>query len=407
MQADSMTVSRLMPIQQALDKILGDAGRRAAAERVDLARADGRVVLEDVAAPMDVPPWDNSAMDGYAVQTRVALQGSTLAVSQRIPAGAEPQVLQVGTAARIFTGAPVPAGADAVIMQENCEVLADGRIRILQTVEPGANIRRRGDDITQGELVASAGQRLTPLDLGLLAGTGISQLLISRPPVVALLSTGDELVQPGQALRPGQIYSSNAVVLQALLHRMGLHVIDLGTVADRRDDTARALLDAAQQADCIITTGGVSAGEEDHVRSVVQDQGHLDIWKLALKPGKPFAYGRVNNALFFGLPGNPVSAVVSFVLLVRPALLRLMGITETGLPWQLRPADFDARTAEREEYLRVCLIPGDDQRIVPFRNQGSGVSSSLSRADGLAVIPSHTTVKQGDMLRFVAFDDIF
>lgn len=407
MPADGVKVSALMPVQDALNIILGDAQRRVTPERVDLARADGRVLLEDVPAPMHVPPWDNSAMDGYAVQTQAAVQGATLEVSQRIPAGVEPKALQPATAARIFTGAPLPAGADSVIMQENCEVLADGQVRILHAAEPGANIRRRGDDITQGELLASAGQRLTPLDLGLLAAAGVSELLISKPPVVALLSTGDELVQPGEQLRPGQIFSSNAIVLRALLHRMGLHVVDLGTIADRRDETTRMLLDAAQQADCIITTGGVSAGEEDHVRAVVQDQGRLDIWKLALKPGKPFAYGRVDDALFFGLPGNPVSAFVSFALLVRPALLRLMGITETGLPWQLRPAGFDVTTAEREEYLRVCVMPGDEQRVVPFRNQGSGVSSSLSRAHGLAVIAPHTTVRQGDMLRFVAFDDIF
>lgn len=400
-------VSGLMPVQEALDIILADAQRRVTPERVDLARADGRVVLEDVPAPMDVPPWDNSAMDGYAVQTRAAPQGAILEVSQRIPAGVEPEALQAVTAARIFTGAPLPVGADAVIMQENCEVLADGRIRIRHAAEPGANIRRRGDDIIQGEPLASAGQRLTPLDLGLLAATGVSELLVCKTPVVALLSTGDELAQPGQALRPGQIFSSNAIVLQALLRRMGLHVVDLGTVADRRDETARVLIDAAQQADCIITTGGVSAGEEDHVRSVVQEHGRLDIWKLALKPGKPFAYGRVDDAVFFGLPGNPVSAFVSFALLVRPALLRLMGITETGLPWQLRAAGFDMTTAEREEYLRVCVMPGDERRVVPFRNQGSGVSSSLSRADGLAVIAPRTTVQQGDMLRFVAFDDIF
>lgn len=402
-----MKSSGLMPLQQAVDIILADAESRRGVERVNLARADGRVLAEDVCAPMDVPPWDNSAMDGYAVQAEEALEGAILDVSQRIPAGTEPEALQPATAARIFTGAPVPAGANAVIMQENCELLPDGRVRILATVKPGANIRRRGDDIAEGALLVSAGQRLTPLDLGLLAATGVSQLLTGKPPVVAILSTGDELVEPGEALRPGQIYSSNAIVIQALLRRMGLQVINCGTVADRPDATANALAEAARQADCIITTGGVSAGEEDHVRAAVQEQGRLDIWKLALKPGKPFAYGRVNEALFFGLPGNPVSAVVSFLLLVRPALLCCMGVSQSGLPWRLREADFATTASEREEYLRVRLVSGDDQKIVPFRNQSSGVSSSLSFADGLAVIPPHTAIRRGDMLRFVAFDDIF
>jgi len=396
-----------MPVQQAVDTIVAEARSRLVAERVAVEQADGRVLLESAVASLDVPPWDNSAMDGYAVQTRYAQHDAVLAISQRIPAGETPVPLSSGSAARIFTGAPTPQGADAVIMQENCELLGDGRIRILQPAQPGENIRRRGNDIPQDSLLLSAGHRLNPLDLGLLATTGISDIVVGRQPVVALLSTGDELASPGEPLLPGQIYNSNSVVIRALLKRLGLTVVDLGNVADRREATVEALMQAGEQADCIISTGGVSAGEEDHVRAAVQERGQLDIWKLALKPGKPFAYGRMKEALFFGLPGNPVSAVVGFILLVRPALLAMMGCSGIELPWQTGHAGFEVTTGDREEYLRIRLMPGEAREVIALRNQGSGVTSSLSRADGLAVIAPHTTVKPGDMLRFIAFNDIF
>lgn len=426
----------LLPVQQAIDTIVADARRRVVAEQVDVAQADSRILLADIRASTDVPPWDNSAMDGYAVQAQDAGEGVVLKVSQRVPAGLAPEPLQPGTAARIFTGAPLPEGADAVVMQENCERLPEqssdshaslnaapnatpaatppalGSVRILQAVRVGENVRRRGNDISRDTLLLPAGHRLAPLDLGVLAATGISHVTAGRRPVVAVFSTGDELVTPGTPLRSGQIFNSNAPVMKALLQRMGLQVLELGNVADRRDATVQALKAAATQADCIISTGGVSAGEEDHVRAAVQEHGELAIWKLALKPGKPFAYGRMDTAMFFGLPGNPVSAVVSFVLLVRPALLAMMGAANVTPAWQWCEAGFERPlSGEREEYLRVCVEAASPTRptprITPLANQSSGAGSSLSRADGLAVIAPHTAVGQGDLLRFLAFDDIF
>lgn len=406
--ADKPVSAGLMPVQQARQHILADAQRKTTTvQRVNLRQADGRVLAEDVFSPIDVPPWDNSAMDGYAVIAQSAKESTVLPVSQRIPAGVAPQPLRPGTAARIFTGAPLPEGADAVIMQENCSSLEDGRIRINQAPSEGENVRSKGNDIAKGSLLLRAGRRLTPLDLSVAAAVGLDRLTVVKGPVVAVLNTGDELVEPGNALRPGQIYNSNAVLIRAMLERMGLTVIESSVVRDNREETASALLQAARKAQVVITTGGVSAGEEDHVRDAVADNGQLDIWKLALKPGKPFAYGHIGDALFFGLPGNPVSAFVSFALLVRPALLCMLGRSDTELPWTLRSAGFELTTGEREEYLRVSLESADTDRVVPYRTQSSGASSSLSHADGLAVVAPHSTVTKGSGLRFVAFDDIF
>lgn len=402
----------LMPVADAVQRVLTLAARRCGSETVTLQDADGRVVIDDIVAAIDVPPWDNSAMDGYAVRAAEATAGATLAVSQRIPAGQAGQVLRPGSAARIFTGAPLPSGADSVVMQENCELLQDysadreGLVRILQSVRPGDNVRRRGADICRQDLLLGCGQRLRPAELGLLASAGIDRIEVGRRPVVALVTSGNELVEPGHDLQPGQIYDSNRYVLQAMLRRLGMQDLTVTHLPDSADQTREMLSTLAGNHDVIISTGGVSVGEEDYLCATVQALGRLEIWKLALKPGKPFTFGQIEQTLFFGLPGNPVSSFVTFLLLVRPALLAMMGAVTPELPIRPVTAAFQApRSGVRQEYVRAELID-NMTRARPLTDQSSGVFSSVSRADGLLVIPPFTTVSHGDTLSFIAFNDI-
>jgi molybdopterin molybdotransferase len=314
----------LRPLDDALAALLEQALPLAGTETVPTFEADGRVLAEDLVSALQVPPQDNSSMDGYAVRrAEIADEGVPLPVSQRIPAGAAPQPLQPGTVARIFTGAPVPAGADAIVMQEDTQALDDGRVRLLKVPEPGQWIRRSGEDITRGSTVLARGERLGPAAQGLAASIGREHLQVARRPRVALFSTGDELVMPGQvapeAMKPGAIYNSNRFFLRSLLLRLGCEVRDLGIVPDQREATVAALRAAARDNDLILTSGGVSVGEEDHIKPAVQQLGSLDLWQIAMKPGKPFAYGKVGEAHFIGLPGNPVSSFVTFLLLVRPS----------------------------------------------------------------------------------------
>jgi molybdopterin molybdotransferase len=404
--ADSPSTA-LLPIELALATLLDAARTRVVSESVTLAQAGGRVLLHDIKSACDVPPWHNSAMDGYAVNSQSLQIASPLIISQRIPAGVAPSALAPGTAARIFTGAPLPDGADAVVMQENCQLRGD-HVIVNKPVVAGENVRRQGADVPVGKTLLQAGHRLRPQDIGLLAATGHTTVPVGQRPRVALMTTGDELIEPGQPLQPGQIYNSNFYTLAALLRVLGIEPIDGGRVPDSLPETEAALRRLAQRADCIITSGGVSAGEEDHVRTALQRCGELAIWKLALKPGKPFAFGRIDQTLLFGLPGNPVSAFVTFLLLVRPALLAMMGATQCSLPERLELAGFALpESGERQAYLRVCLQEAAGQRCLRLLpDQSSGVLSSVSRADGLAVIPAFTTVAEGDQLRFLAFNDI-
>lgn len=405
----------LMPVAQAVSRVLTLAGARQQPETVALQDADGRVVLDDIVAASDVPPWDNSAMDGYAVCAADAVTDARLAVSQRIPAGHAPQPLRAGSAARIFTGAPLPAGADSVVMQENTELIVpfqadrEGQVRILQSACAGENVRRRGADIARQALLVSRGQQLRPADLGLLASAGIACVRVGRLPRVALLTSGNELIEPGQELQAGQIYNSNRYVLQAMLARLGITAQSIMHLPDSAEHTREVLQQVSRDHDVVISTGGVSVGEEDYMRAVMQELGQLDIWKLALKPGKPFTLGQINHALFFGLPGNPVSAFVTFILLVRPALLAMMGAERPELPLHTVTAACQVpRSGDRQEYLRVTLSELNGQRQVePLSDQSSGVFTSVSKADGLAVIPPHTAVARGDRLSFIAFSDIF
>jgi len=401
--------SELTPIDIALNNILNSLPSISEAEQSEIIQSVSRILAADITAPADVPGADNSAMDGYAVNSAdLATVPSMLPVSQRIAAGRVGEALESGTAARIFTGAPLPVGADAVVMQENCEVLNDN-VTILQTITPGENVRKKGGDIQNGAIVFAAGHRLRIQDIGTLASAGVASVEVKRRLKVAVLTTGDELVRPGTPLGIGQIYNSNYYAIASLLQALGMEILDLGIVADSLDSTLASLEQAGRDADCIISSGGVSVGEEDHVKAAVTKMGSLDLWKLAIKPGKPFAYGSVLGKPFFGLPGNPVSAFVTFVLLVKPALLKLSGANNTDTVHYPLPSGFDLiRSGERQEYLRVSLYSDSsgNTKLMPFVSQSSGVGSSVSVTDGLAIVPPFTSVQEGDMLTFAPFTEL-
>ena len=376
-----------------------------------LFRSDGRVLAQDVVSALQVPPQDNSSIDGYAVRSADCAQANAvLKVTQRIPAGTYGTTLHPGEAARIFTGAPIPDGADAVVMQEDCEALDDSQVSVKSAVSMGQWIRRSGEDVMRGAKVLQKGDRLTPAALGMAASVGLAQLEVVRRPRVALFSTGDELVMPGDIspdkMPAGAIYNSNRFFLRAMLQRLGCEVTDLGIVPDQREATVEALQSAAQQHDLILTSGGVSVGEEDHIKPAVERLGSLNLWQLAIKPGKPFAYGNIQTAHapchFMGLPGNPVSSFVTFLLLVRPFLLAMQGVKNTDIGRSTRIAHFDwPRADKRREFLRVKhnALGGLDL----FPNQSSGVLTSAVWGDGVVDNPAGQTIQKGDTVQFISF----
>lgn len=396
---------KLMRIEEAIARIGERMPVLADVETVPLDRADGRICAHDVLAKHDLPPFANSAVDGYAVRhADLAHAGETrLPLSGRLAAGAVPGSEAIAGAVRIFTGAPMPNGADTVFMQE--DVRADGdHVSLPPNLKRGANTRPAGEDLPRGGLAIPAGRRLRPQDLALAAATGHAELAVRRRLRVALFSTGDELAVPGVPLRPGQVYDSNRALLAALLKRLGVAVDDLGIVQD--DPAAlKARLDAASgDHDLVLTSGGVSTGEEDHVKGAVEALGRLDIWRLAIKPGRPIAIGRIGDTLFVGLPGNPVAVYVTLLFVVRPLLARLGGgLPETPAAWPVR-ADFEYRKKPgRREYVRVCLERGPDGAPVArkFPREGAGVLTSLTESDGLVELPDDATaVAPGDRLTY-------
>jgi molybdopterin molybdotransferase len=400
----------LRPLDDALAELLSRAQPLHGSETVSTFDADGRILQQELVSALQVPPQDNSSMDGYALRcSEIADEGVVLPVSQRIAAGAAGEPLQPGSVARIFTGAPIPPGADAIVMQEDTEPAGEQVVRILRVPQPGQWIRRSGEDITRGTVVLGPGTRLTPAALGLAASIGAEHLQVGRRPRVALFSTGDELVMPGEVapaqMKPGAIYNSNRFFLQALLRRLGCEVSDFGIVSDRLDATLQALTRAAQDHDLILTSGGVSVGEEDHVKPAVQQLGSLDLWQIAIKPGKPFAYGKVGAAHFMGLPGNPVSSFVTFLLLVRPFLLRLQGAAQLAPASFLLPANFSLpRPDKRREFLRVRRNAQGGLDL--FSNQSSGVLTSAVWGDGLVDNPAGATVAPGDIVRFIPLAEL-
>ena len=401
----------MRPFEDMRAALLAAATPLSTVEQVPTAEALGRVLAVDQISSLDVPPLDNSSMDGYALRCAdVPAAGARLVVAQRIPAGSVGHTLAPGTAARIFTGAPIPHGADAVVMQELCSLDGDG-VLIDHLPRPGEWIRRAGEDIARGAVVLTAGRRLGPQMLGLAASVGCATLPVFRRLRVALFSTGDELVMPGEPLPPGAIYNSNRYVLRGLLEALGCQVCDLGIVPDSLEATRAALRAAAGSNDLIITSGGVSVGEEDHVKPAVQAEGQLDLWLVAMKPGKPVAFGRVNDpaggngADFIGLPGNPVSSFVTFLMLVRPFILRRMGV-EDCLPHSIRlPASFDwPRPDRRREFLRARV--GEAGQVELFPNQGPGVLSSTVWAAGLVDNPAGHAIAQGEPVSFIPYSEL-
>jgi len=401
----------LRTFEEVREALLAAAVPVAGSESVPTAEALGRVLATDQVSGLNVPPLDNSHMDGYAVScAAVPAAGTRLTVGQRIPAGSVGHTLAAGTAARIFTGAPVPGGADAIVMQELCSVDGDGVV-INHLPKPGEWIRRAGEDIALGQTVLSAGVRLNPQMLGLAASVGCATLPVFRRLKVALFSTGDELVMPGEPLPPGAIYNSNRYVLRGLLEALGCEVNDLGIVPDKLDATRAALRDAASRNDLIVTSGGVSMGEEDHIKPAVTAEGRLDSWLVAMKPGKPVAFGRVHaagggpGAAFIGLPRNPVSSFVTFILLVRPFVLRAQGVKDC-LPKAIPlTAGFDwPKPDKRREFLRVRI--GADGLVALFPNQGPGVLTSTVWADGVVNNPPGQAIAAGDRVQFIPYSEL-
>ena len=403
----------LMPLDEALQRLLAHAAPLGGTESVNTFDADGRVLAQDVVSALQVPPNDNSSMDGYAVRAADVTAGVELPVTQRIAAGHAGEPLAPGSAARIFTGAPMPAGADAVVMQEDTEALDDGRVRIHAVPTAGQWVRAAGEDVTRGAVILQKGERLAPASIGLAAGIGLAALQVATRPRVVLFSTGDELVMPGdvppEAMKPGAIYNSNRFFLRALLLRLGCEVSDLGIVPDNRAATLAALQSAAEGHDLILTSGGVSVGEEDHIKPAVEQLGTLDLWQIAMKPGKPFAYGQIPReggaAHFMGLPGNPVSSFLTFALLVRPFVLRLQGVQDVAPQAVAVRADFTWPKADkRRAFLRVRLNAARGLDL--FSNQSSGVLTSAAWGDGVVDNPAGQTIAPGDTVQFIAFSEL-
>lgn len=408
-----MTKPPMLTAQQALDHLLSNAVTVNESEKVSTQAALGRVLAEDIKSLVDVPPLDNTSMDGYAVRCAdTATPGQTLRIAQRIPAGSIGTELEPGTAARIFTGAPVPPGADAVVMQEDCTV-GDQPDQVTINIAPtsGQWIRRSGEDLTTGKTCLTAGTFLRPQELGVAASAGLTHLNVKRRVKVAAFFTGDELALPGEPLKPGGIYNSNRDTLLACLKSLGCDATDLGIVPDRLDATREALRKASKDHDLIITSGGVSVGEEDHIKPAVTAEGRLDLWQIAIKPGKPLAFGAVRKsseprdgeAWFIGLPGNPVSSFVTFLLFVRPFILKLQGREAKSPPCYLMRADFDWLKADRRnEFLRVKI--NDQGGLDLHPNQSSGVLTSASWGDGLVDCPPNQPIKAGDLVKYIPFD---
>jgi molybdopterin molybdotransferase len=399
----------MLSFDQALSQLLAAAAAVSETSSLPTLAAAGRVLAQVQRAPIDAPPLDNSAMDGYAVAVAdVRRVPARLSVAQRIQAGSIGTPLQPGTAARIFTGAPIPAGADAVVMQELCEH-ATGEVIVNHRPEAGDHIRRAGSDIAAGSEILAAGQRLRPQDTALAASVGIASLPVFRRLRVAVFFTGDELRMPGEALQAGAIYNANRFLLTALLERLGCELRDHGQVPDDCAATRQALRAAAQDSDLILTSGGVSVGEEDHVKAAVEAEGRLEMWKIAIKPGKPLAFGQITSAgrevAFIGLPGNPVSSFVTFLMLVRPFLLRMQGVCRTApLSYWLRVDGEWPRPDARREFLRARI--NADGGVELFANQGSGVLTSAVWGDGLVDNPPQQAIRRGDMARFLPFSEL-
>jgi len=408
---DSNTKQHLNDLDSVIDWLLGHANILSvcedAYEEVTLTRALNRVLAEDLVSTIDVPPADNSAVDGYAMAVDALDASLSLPISQRIPAGHAPEPLAKGSAARIFTGASIPEGANCVIMQEQA-CLDNDSLEVKFQSQPSLqqNIRPKGQDIEAGQVILHKGQTLSAQRLGLIASIGLAKVKVYRPLKVAFLSTGDELVEPGEVTQTGQIYNSNRYLLNGLLQNFQFETIDLGVIPDQLDATQAALEKAAKLADVVITTGGASVGEEDYIQTAIKSLGHIDLWRVAIKPGKPFMFGKINDTPVLGLPGNPGAVFVTYLLLARPFLLSAQGLTQITPSIFKLPLAFDLKKAGiRREFLRVKQ--NESGQLCRHPNQSSGMLSSASWAEGFAVIQENTVPKQGDLVDFIPFTSLF
>ncbi len=406
------TGQTLLSLDETLSQLLEHAAQiaqTAETTTLPLNQALGKVLAQDLRSSIQVPPLDNSAMDGYAFNSDdlTNTQQTTLQVSQRIPAGSIGTPLKKGTAAHIFTGAPIPEGADTVLMQEVCQRNGDS-ITITDSFSAGENIRKAGEDIKKGEVILTAGTKIRPQELGLAASVGISQIPVFAPLKVAIFSTGNELREPDETLKAGQIYNSNRYTLTGLLQTLGCTIIDLGIIEDTLDATKLALQEAAEQADLVMTSGGVSVGEEDHIRVAVEALGTLELWRVNIKPGKPLAFGSIKttngSTAFLGMPGNPVSVFTTFCIFARPFILQAQGSKHTAANVYQLPANFTVNKAStRNEYLRARIEKG---QIELYPHQGSGVLSSTTWASGFVFIAANSTVAEGDKVQFIPFSEL-
>lgn len=395
----------LLNVDAALQILLKQAqsAARLEIEMLALDAAENRVLAEPLLAQFAMPPWPNSSMDGYALRSAEVQAGQALPVSQKIFAGHSPEPLAEGTCARIFTGAPMPEGADAVEMQENAEVLADGSVRFVQAVPVAKFVRPKGQEAMPGDEILPVGIRLGPIELAMAASLGCAQVKVRRQLRVAVVSTGDELVEPGQPLAPGQIYNSNRTMLIQSLKRLGCAVLDMGILPDDAQLT-RDRLAKLQGVDLLISSGGVSVGEADYLGQVIREEGELDFWKLALKPGKPFTLGRYQGVPVIGLPGNPTSSLVTFLILARPYILTRMGVAEPIAQSFMVPVNFAMPVpGVRREFIRVSLLDGRAEKI---DNQCSGILRSATQSHGLLELPENTTCTVGDSLPFWPFSSL-
>ena len=403
---DQAPNNSLKNLDQAIAELIDKCKAQPLIEEVALTQALGRVLAEDSYSTISVPPEDNSAVDGYAVCLDDLSGDNTLRISQRIPAGHAPGPLSPGTAARIFTGANIPAGANCVVMQENTTLSEDQQwVRISGQVELKQNIRPKGQDIQAGAVILRKGDKLNPQRIGLIASTGVPRIKVYKALRIAIFSTGDEIIEPGTELKTGQIYNSNRYLLDGFLKSLGMEVYDLGRIPDKLENTLHALESASRSADVVITTGGASVGEEDYVQSAIRQLGQIDFWKVAVKPGKPFMLGEINQKPILGLPGNPGAVFVTFMILARPFLMHMQGYNRIhAKPYKL-PINFSIKKEGiRREFLRVTR--NEDNQLELHPNQSSGMLSSASWAEGLAIIMENTSPQKGERVDYLPFDSL-